>query len=61
MTIRGLFLRCTALHRDACTVKDVCLKDWKIGYKDLRDTSKDIQVQLLPLSALVSFPLPIVS
>lgn len=34
-----------ALHWDACTVQDVCLRDWKkkqkkTGYKEWKDTSK---------------------
>lgn len=36
-------LRCMALYRDACKVKDMCLRYRKIGYKGLKDTS-DIQL-----------------
>lgn len=32
-------LRCMALYRDACKVKDMCFKDRKAGYKGLKDTS----------------------
>lgn len=29
-----------ALYRDACKVKDMCLRDRKVGYKGLKDTSQ---------------------
>lgn len=33
-------LRCMALYIDACKVKDMCLRDRKVGYKGLKDTSQ---------------------
>lgn len=33
-------LRCMALYRDACDIKDMCLRDRKVGYKGLKDTSQ---------------------
>lgn len=29
-----------ALYRDACRIKDMCFRDWKVGYKGFKDTSK---------------------
>lgn len=33
-------LRCMALHSNACKVKDMCLRDRKVGYKGSKDTSQ---------------------